>query len=199
MAKPEVYISMDVETDGPIPGEYSMLNMGAAAFMEGSFEPVSTFNVNLKPLVGAKQHPGTMDWWKSPAQIAAYVEITKNQQDPATAMDQFVTWLAKLNGKPVFVGYPAGFDFTFVYWYLVKFTGFSPFSFSGVDIKTYAMAMLKKGYRDSSKKAFRWEWKSQRKHTHIGVDDAIEQGETFMRMLEWNKNRTNIETLKTDG
>ncbi len=32
-----------------------------------------------------------------------------------------VSWIQSLEGKPVFVAYPAGFDFLFVYWYLIKF------------------------------------------------------------------------------
>jgi hypothetical protein len=69
---------------------------------------------------------------------------------PETAMRRFVLWLKALPGKPVFVGYPAGFDFLFVYWYLIRFAGESHFSFSALDIKTYAMAMLKKDYRKST-------------------------------------------------
>jgi len=37
------------------------------------------------------------------------------------------------------VGYPAAFDFLFVYWYLIRFTGESPFSHSALDLKTYAV------------------------------------------------------------
>jgi hypothetical protein len=59
-------------------------------------------------------------------------------------MRRYVLWLKALPGKPVFVGYPAGFDFLFVYWYLIRFAGESPFSFSALDIKTYAMAVLKR-------------------------------------------------------
>ena len=31
--KPEIYISTDVETDGPIPGPHSMLSIGSAAYL----------------------------------------------------------------------------------------------------------------------------------------------------------------------
>jgi hypothetical protein len=47
---------------------------------------------------------------------------------PETAMRRYVLWLKALPGKPVFVGYPSGFDFLFVYWYLIRFAGESPFS-----------------------------------------------------------------------
>jgi hypothetical protein len=53
-----------------------------------------------------------------------------------------------LPGRPVFVGYPAAFDFMFVYWYLIRFAGESLFPQSALDIKTYAMALLRKGYRE---------------------------------------------------
>ena len=63
----------------------------------------------------------------------------------------------------------------FVYWYLIKFTGKSPFSHSALDIKTYAMAVLKKNYRESTKRNMPKHWFDQLPHTHIALDDAIEQ------------------------
>lgn len=36
----EVYISTDIETDGPIPGKYSMLSLGSAAYKD--YKLVST-------------------------------------------------------------------------------------------------------------------------------------------------------------
>ena len=60
-------------------------------------------------------------------------------------MADYVNWIKGLGGKPVFVAYPAGFDFLFVYWYLIRFTGASPFSHSALDMKTYAMALLRSG------------------------------------------------------
>ena len=73
-------------------------------------------------------------------------------------MRRYVLWLKALPGKPVFVGYPAGFDFLFVYWYLIRFAGESPFSFSALDIKTYAMAVLKKDYRKRNKRGMPKHW-----------------------------------------
>ena len=89
-------------------------------------------------------------------------------------------------GSPVFVAYPAGFDFLFMYWYMIRFAGECPFSFSALDIKTYAMAVLKCGYRQSTKRQFPKRWFSEHRHTHIAIDDAIEQGELFLSMLSEN-------------
>lgn len=101
-------------------------------------------------------------------------------------MRRYVAWLATLPGKPVFVGYPAGFDFLFVYWYLIRFAGESPFSFSALDIKTYAMAMLKKEFRKTVKGSMPKHWFDPHSHSHIALDDAIEQGALFCNMLADN-------------
>ena len=95
-------------------------------------------------------------------------------------------------GKPVFVGYPAGFDFLFVYWYIKHFGFDSPFSFSALDIKTYAMATMKTEYRQSTKKNMPKRWFSDAPHTHIALDDAIEQGKLFCNMLEENTKEENM-------
>ncbi|MEE8525016.1 MAG: exonuclease, partial [Thermoanaerobaculia bacterium] len=80
--------------------------------------------------------------------------------------------------------YPAGFDFTFVYWYLMRFAGESPFSFAALDVKTFAMAVLKKTFRKVSKRTMPRRWfDSSAKHSHVALDDAIEQGAMFCRML----------------
>ena len=67
-------------------------------------------------------------------------------------MRRYVAWLDALPGKPVFVAYPAGFDFLFVYWYPMRLAGRSPFSRSALDMKSIAMAQLRKDYRASSKR-----------------------------------------------
>ncbi|SRR5258708_23224373 len=179
----EWYCSVDIESNGPIPGDYSMLSLGAAAFTpEGNM--LSTFSVNLRTLPGAKEGPGTMAWWEKNAE--AYVATRQDTRDPQQAMEQFVAWVNKLNGKPVFVGYPVGFDFGFVYWYIKHFGLESPFSFSALDLKSYACAMLKLPYRESTKKNMPKRWFSDDKHTHIAVQDSIEQGKLFINMLKEN-------------
>lgn len=181
--KEEIYISVDIETDGPIPSDNSMLSFGAAAFTKDG-KSVSTFYANLEILPTATPNKDTMDWWSQ--NQAAYDETRKNIQDPKLAMQKFVSWVEKLDGKPVFVGYPAGFDFLFMYWYMIHFVGRSPFSFSALDIKTYVMAMLKRDYRESTKKNMPLRWFPEEKHTHIALDDAIEQGKLFINILKEN-------------
>jgi hypothetical protein len=180
----EVYVSTDVETDGPIPGINSMLSFGSAAYLADK-TLVATFTANLERLPGAEPCPRTMEWWAS--QPEAWAACRENPQPPEQVMPQYVQWLKRLPGRPVFVGYPAAFDFMFVYWYLIRFAGESPFSHSALDIKTYAMAMLKKGYRESVKRNMPRRWFDDLPHTHRALDDAIEQGALFCNMLAENR------------
>ena len=179
----EIYISTDVETDGPIPGRYSMLSFGSAAYTVGK-ELLGTFSANLATLPDAISDEKTMEWWQT--QPAAWQACRENQQQPDVAMNRYLEWLKSLPGKPVFVAYPAAFDFMFVYWYLIRFTGESPFSHSALDIKTFAMAMLKKGYRNATKRNMPKRWFDNLPHTHCALDDAIEQGALFCNMLAEN-------------
>lgn len=176
----EVYVSTDVEVDGPIPGPHSMLSLGSAAFTSDK-TLLSTFCVNLEPLPGATRHADTMAWWARHPE--AWEASRQDPRNPADAMIDYVKWIDMLPGKPVFVGYPAAFDFLFVYWYLMRFVGRSPFSFAALDIKTMAMAMLGQDYRRCTKKNMPKRWFDALPHTHMALDDAIEQGALFCNML----------------
>lgn len=179
----EIYISTDIETDGPIPGPNSMLSFGSAAYLADK-TLVSTFTANLETLPDATGDPKTMEWWAT--QPVAWAACRENLQSPEVAMKNYLTWIKSLPGKPVFVAYPAGFDFLFVYWYLIRFAGESPFSHSALDMKTFAMALMKTNYRDSTKRRMPRGWFDDLPHTHLALDDAIEQGALFCNMLkEW--------------
>jgi hypothetical protein len=180
----EIYISTDVESDGPIPGPHSMLSFGSAAYTADK-QLLSTFSANLHTLPGAEPDPKTAAWWKT--QPEAWAACRTDLQDPAHAMKSYMAWLKGLPARPVFVAYPAGFDFLFVYWYLMRFAGESPFSHSALDVKSFAMAMLRLDYRDSTKRAMPRRWFDRLPHTHVALDDAIEQGALFCNMLAENR------------
>jgi hypothetical protein len=180
---PEIYVSTDVETDGPIPGPHSMLSFASAAY-HGDKTLLTTFSRNLHTLPGAAGHPDAMGWWKT--QPDAWAECRRDPEDPAVALPAYVAWLKQLPGPTVFVAYPAGFDFLFIYWYLIRFAGESPFSFSALDVKTYAMAVMKNDYRQAVKRNMPRHWFDALPHTHKALDDAIEQGALFCNMLKEN-------------
>lgn len=181
--KPDIYFSTDIETDGPIPGPNSMLSLGTAVF-DKTGKLQGTFTRNFHQLPDAKGDPETLVWWAT--QPEAWAACRKDMVTPAEGMRDFVRFVEgfKSAGRPVFIAYPAGFDFTFIYWYLMKFVGRSPFSFSAIDIKTLAMAALGCGYSQATKRNWPAAWLSKRPHTHVAIDDAIAQGEEFFNIMD---------------
>jgi hypothetical protein len=137
----EVYISLDVEADGPIPGPYSMLSFGLAvcARFDGKvFEPLDpgrqTFYAELKPI---------SDEFVPAALAVSGLDrdlLLVQGRDPAEAMNAAAAWVAEVcdGAGPVVVAYPLGFDWMWLYWYFMRFAeGGSPFSFSRhLDMKT---------------------------------------------------------------
>lgn len=187
MTHPEIYVSTDVEADGPIPGPHSMLSFASAAYLADK-TLLATFSANLDTLPDASGHPDTMRWWSQ--NPTAWAACRSDCEPPLAAMKRYVDWLKALPGKPVFVGYPAAYDFLFVYWYLLRFAGESPFSHSALDIKTFAMALLNSDYREATKRNMPKTWFDSLPHTHVALDDAVEQGALFCNMLAELRGRT---------
>lgn len=182
----EIYISTDVEADGPIPGPNSMLSFGSAAFLaDGTM--TGTFSRNLETLEGAQADPDTAAWWLT--QPEAWAACRKDQVAPEFAMKSYCGWLKGLPGKPVFVGYPATYDFMFIHWYMIRFCGENPMSFSGLDIKTFAMCLLKSDFRQSTKRNMPKRWFGDAPHNHVALDDAIGQGQLFINMLQESRRK----------
>ena len=181
----ELFISVDVETDGPCPIVNSMLSLGAVVFTVDEVMEDRSFAVNLQTLPDAVQNQETMDWWAK--QGNAYA-LTRIGATPANlVMNSFAAWVENVGktfkSRPVFAAYPAGFDFTFVYVYLNYFGYKSPFGFQSWDAKSYASAIMRKPFRETIKKNMPKEWFSARKHTHGALDDAIEQAYLFQSMI----------------
>jgi hypothetical protein len=180
----EIYVSTDIEADGPIPGPYSMLSLGSAAF-RGDKKLIATFTANLEILSGAAQHPKTMAWWQQFPD--AWRACRTDPRPPEEVMRGYIAWLETLPGKPVFVGWPASWDFMWVYWYLIRFTGQRPFGESALDIRSYAMAMRRSEFWRTGKSYLPRRWFTEAGHTHVALDDAREQGELFSSMLAENE------------
>ena len=183
LADDECYISIDLEADGPAPGLNSMLSLGAGAFA-GDGTLADTFSANLETLPEAREDPKTMRWWAK--QPEAWAACRAQTQEPKQAMRSFNTWVqihAKTVGTPVMVAYPAAFDTMWVQWYLHRFVGDDPFRRRAIDVKTLAMVAMGKGYRTAVKARMPRHWHAVARHTHVAVDDAIEQGELFMNIV----------------
>src|SRR4029453_18307662 len=95
----QIYVSTDVETDGPVAGKHSILSIGSAAYTAEK-ELLSTFSANLATLPNAHPDPKTAGWWLT--QPAAWSACRQSLELPRDAMARYVTWLNSLPGKPVF-------------------------------------------------------------------------------------------------
>lgn len=184
----DLYVSIDIEADGPLPGINSMLSLGAAAFYAGSRTPVSTFEINLAPLEGASPDPDTLAWWAK-QDPAVWTHATRAPVDPVTAMLSFTSWVNSLVGTPVMVTYPT-WDFMWVHYYIVRFLGprGNPFGLGALDIKSLALGILTDtaSFKDASKhKMHPFLLEGCPPHSHRALDDAIEQGVWFVNLLRF--------------
>jgi hypothetical protein len=168
-----------------------MLALGAAAFNSDGVMAPETFHANIFPLFDSKPDPNTMKWWRT--QPVAWESMHKDLMIPLDAMSTFMTWVNSLHDqleitgehKLVFVGYPAPFDFMFVQWYLGKYGFALPFGHQALDLKSYAMAHMKTEFMETHKGSMPREWFTDLpEHTHLPVDDAIQQGLLFFRMRQ---------------
>lgn len=187
--KPSLYISVDIEADGPIPGPYSMLSLGAAvAGVQDAdgFAPADparrTFYRELRPIseefVPEALAVSGLDRERLRAEGA----------EPGAALTEFTAWVREVSAgaQPVMAGYPASYDWTFLYWYLIRFTGTSPFGHSGcLDMKTLYATKAGLPLRAVAKGTMPRELLSRRRHTHHALDDAIEQAELFANLMAW--------------
>lgn len=179
--KSTVFVSIDIETDGPTPGMFSMVDLGAVAYDEHG-KKLSTFSGQLKPLPGAMQNVDTMIWWDKHQDV--WNEIVSKARPPLVVIKEFNEWLKKLPGTPTAICWPASWDFAFVHYYLVRFTGASFLGHAALDIKSMVVVMTGQYTRYCGKRALPPEFVPENQHTHRGLDDAEEQGEIFFKVRD---------------
>lgn len=188
MSRPELYISIDVETDGPAPGVNSMLSLGAATFDQEGNEGPGVFYEKLLPLSYAEANYDTMAWWDT--QPEAREEVLKDRKLPGLVMEQFVHWLDLMsNYKLIAVGWPIAFDFAFVNYYCWNFCGRNPLGFAGIDIRSYINGILSQpsyyGLGEAELRKLAGDIDKTGLRPHFAVDDAIEQGRLFMAVRRY--------------
>ncbi len=163
------YIMVDIEADGPIPSDYSMISFGAV-IVEPSLQ--RSFYGQLKPI--SKQ------WIPKALAVSGHSrEETLLFNDPEVVMQDFATWIKQHcgNRSPLFVSDNNGFDWQFINWYFHHFTGKNPFGHSSTNLGS-----LYKGACGSLFKNFKHLRKT--KHTHHPVDDAKGNAEAMLKILE---------------
>lgn len=184
------YFSADVETDGPIPGPYSMLSF--ALVYAGSFDGTRFIRPEKHNHILYKELRPISDLFQEDALRVNKLDRAKllsQGAHPDAAMTEAANWVSEKAGraKPVLVAYPLSFDWTWLYWYFVRFSSIgSPFGYSRCfDIKTALAVKAGIPISDSGRSRIDASLRSSRRHTHHAVDDAVEQAEIFANVFEW--------------
>lgn len=179
----EVYICVDVETSGPIPGDYSLLSIGACTL----FNPRQTFYVELQPT--------SMNATDEAAAVhkLSLQRLAKEGLPPEAAMTQFEAWLrdqTQDNQVPVFVAFNAAFDWMFINYYFMHYLGHNPFGHAALDIKALYMGLSGSSWARTSWRFIDPKYKAvqnepdEQQLSHHALQDALDQADLFTKMLE---------------
>ncbi len=160
------YIMVDIEADGPIPSDYSMICFGAVV-VEPSLS--KTFYGQLKPISERWIPEALAVSGFSRAQTLAFPE-------PIDTMQQFADWLTQHASKrPLFISDNNGFDWQFINWYFHHFLGHNPFGFSSTNLGSLYKGIMRDTFQN-------FKHLRQTKHTHHPVDDAKGNAEALLSL-----------------
>ncbi|RFQ05952.1 3'-5' exonuclease [Pseudomonas putida] len=176
-ADKEIFVSVDIEASGPIPGKYSMLSIGACL----TSNPKEQFSCYLKPI--------------SNEFVPAALEVTglsleklrEKGLEPAEAMSQFKAWVESLAGvdqSVVFVGFNASFDWSFVNYYFHQFLGENPFGIAALDIKSMFFGTAHCTWKSTRSSEIEKVVNPESSGNHDALDDAVYQAELFNLIRE---------------
>jgi hypothetical protein len=187
----DVYFSADVETDGPIPGPFSILSLALvhAGRFDGvlfqrptSPEPIAFYH-ELKPISTSFQEEALR------VNGLDRARLVRAGQAPEQVMTEASAWVRGMSkpGRAVLVAYPLSFDWSWLYWYFVQFSrDGSPFGYSQCfGIKTAVAVKARVPIGNAGRARLPDFLKSTRVHSHNALDDAAEQAEIFANIFEW--------------
>jgi DNA polymerase III epsilon subunit-like protein len=172
----EAYICVDVETAGPIPGDYSLLSIGACTI----FGPQSTFYVELKP-INENITAESMNVHKLSMQRLRLEGVT-----PEEALQRFEEWLKSQTApsvQPVFVAFNAAFDWMFINYYFIHYLGHNPFGHAALDIKAFYMGQAGVPWSQTSWRFISPQYAEKSELTHHALQDALDQAEVFKKTI----------------
>lgn len=159
-------IMVDIESDGPIPGDYSMISFGAVLVKEDLSE---SFYGKIKPI--------SDKWIPEALAVSGFSrEETLQFEEPEKVMNDFANWLKEVDrSRPMFFSDNNGFDWQFINWYFIHFTGKNPFGFSSSNLGSLYKGMVKDTFTN-------FKHLRKTKHTHNPVDDAMGNAEALIHM-----------------
>jgi DNA polymerase III epsilon subunit-like protein len=177
----EIYICVDVETAGPIPGQYSLLSIGACTLDD----PPATLYIELKPTTQRNSPEAACVHQLSLARLMA------EGMAPKQAMLRFEAWLdIQLTPVqlPVFVAFNAPFDWMFVNYYFIRYLGHNPFGHAALDIKALYMGLAGVPWSQTAWRFIEPDYIEGKNLTHHALQDALDQAILFKKLLSDLKN-----------
>lgn len=160
------YIMVDIESDGPIPGDYSMICFGAVYVNQDLDQ---TFYGKLKP-ISDQYIPEAL------AVSGFSREEVEEFDEPKKVMEDFAQWIQETSkGRPIFISDNNGFDWMFICWYFHHFTGANPFGFSSQNLGSLYKGLIKDTFKN-------FKHLRKTKHTHHPVDDAKGNAEALLTL-----------------
>jgi len=171
------YIMVDVEADGPSPGDYSMVCFGAIVVQPALDK---TFYGQLKPI--------SDKWVPAAIQVSGFTrEETLGFDNPKAVMQKFAGWIARVGGgRPMFISDNNGFDWQFINWYFHHFLGKNPFGHSSTNLGSLYKGVVRDMFQN-------FKHLRKTKHTHHPVDDARGNAEALLQIKEEYDLRINFE------
>jgi DNA polymerase III epsilon subunit-like protein len=176
-ADKEIFVSVDIEASGPIPGKYSMLSIGACV----ASNPAEQFSCFLKPI--------SLEFVPAALEVTglSLERLREVGLEPGEAMAQFRAWvesLADADQRVVFVGFNASFDWSFVNYYFHLFLGENPFGIAALDIKSMYFGTSGCAWKSTRSSEIEKVVNPESSGNHDALDDAVYQAELFNLIRE---------------
>lgn len=174
------WFMVDVETDGPCPGLYSMIEVGCVRVEPTGTSTISSIQKqSIAPVFYAKLRPTGERYDVEALKVSGHTrDETADFPHPQIAMADFAAWIVANNvGKRAFfISDNNGFDWQFVNYYFHLYVGHNPFGHSSTNLGS----LYKGQVRDATKN---FKHLRQTKHTHNPVDDARGNIEALQTMI----------------
>ena len=191
----ELYICVDVEPDGHVPGLSSIVSLGACAAavrdeaggVEALAAAESTFYAVLRPI--------SDEYLDKALRVTGFerAELERDGRPPEETLPEFAAWVdeqaAAHDAQPVLAAYPLGFVWSFTQYYLHVFAGRSPFGQSAhYDMKTAYSVLAGGAVRDAIRRRMPSALLGPRdSKTHHALQDAVGHVDLLLGLLRWHE------------
>jgi DNA polymerase III epsilon subunit-like protein len=193
----ELYLSVDVEPDGHVPGTSSIVSLAACTAAlrddEGAVHRLdpendaNSFYAVLRPI--------TDRYVEKALRVTGFdrAALERDGRPPEEALPAFATWIdglaAEHDAKPVLAAYPLGFVWQFIQYYLHEFADRSPFGQSAhYDMKSAYAALAGSAVSDAIKRRMPSALLGPKdSKTHHALDDAKGHVDLLVGLLRWHE------------